>query len=214
MPMMIVFVQRFIAVFFSVLTLTLTAPAAAHDKVTKSIPIPIPIPQIGALFGGAFSLVDHDGRVRTDRDFHGRFILINFGYTNCPDICPTDLTTMASAIDTLGDHGDEVQPVFVTIDPARDTPQKLKEYLPNFHPRLIGLSGTEKQIRNVAKVYRIHRSKVIVEGALPEDYLATHSSMTFLMAPDGKFVTLFAYGTDPKFMANAIRKYLAVQPKS
>lgn len=159
-------------------------------------------------FGGPFELVDHQGRLRRDSDFRGSFLLIAFGYTSCPDICPTNLTIMATALDQLGTRGERVQPIFVTVDPARDTPAVLGDYVGHFHPRLIGLTGSEAQVRAAAKAYRVHRSKVILDPAAPEDYLVNHSSLTFLMAPDGGFVTLFPHDTDADTMAKAIAKYL------
>ena len=100
-----------------------------------------------ALFGGSFTLIDHEGRKRTDRDFSGRFVLIYFGYTYCPDICPTGLQTLSTALDLLGERAEKIQPLFVSVDPERDTPEMLKSYVVNFHPRLLGLTGSEQQVR-------------------------------------------------------------------
>jgi len=185
-------------------TVAISSPSSAHEKGVASPQLP----QLSTLFGGAFSLVDHDGRSRTDRDFLGKFQLINFGYMNCPDICPTGLTNLATALDSLEHAGNRVQPLFITIDPARDTPEKLKAYVRNFHPRLIGLTGSEAQIRKAAKAYRIHRSKVIVDNS-ETGYLATHTPTIFLMAPDGKFLTLFPHDTEPQFMVDTIRRHMA-----
>lgn len=157
------------------------------------------------LFGGPFSLIDQDGVRRTDMDFHGRHMLVYFGYTYCPDICPTGLATIAGALDLLGPAAESVQPVFVTVDPERDTPEVLKDYVAQFHPRLIGLSGSEAETQAVARAYRLHRAKVPVDGA---DYLVTHSSITYLMDGDGAFVTLFPHGTDAERMAKVLRTYL------
>lgn len=164
-----------------------------------------------SLFGGPFTLTDQDGHPRTDADFRGKFLLIFFGYTTCPDICPTDLTDIARALDRLPPKlAARVQPVFVTIDPARDTPALLKDYVANFSPRLIGLTGTEEQVRAAAKAYRVHRSKVVPEGAASADgYLMSHSTLTYLMGPDGRFVTLFPHDTPPEKMAATLSRYLA-----
>lgn len=159
-------------------------------------------------FGGPFSLTDHLGRPRSDKDFRGRFLLIYFGYTTCPDICPTNLQIMTEALARLGTQAEQVQPLFITIDPARDTVARLKGYVGHFDPRLIGLTGSEAQVRAVAKAYRVHRSKLVLADAGPEDYLVNHSSITFLMAPDGAFVTLFPHDTQAEAMAAAIAKYL------
>ncbi len=201
-------VTRRAVVALAFLAALATSPASvAHGPASNSPPAPA---DFSALFGGPFSLIDHDGRPRTQRDFAGRFLLVNFGYTNCPDICPLDLSTMAAALDMLGQTADLVQPVFITIDPARDKPAVLKEYVLNFHPRLIGLSGSEAQISGVAKAYRVHRSKLIVADAPAGDYLASHSSLTYLMARNGKFITMFPHGTKPEFMAAAIRRHVLI----
>ena len=167
----------------------------------------MPVRELPMLFGGAFTLVDKDGNTRTDQDFRGTYMLINFGYSNCPNICPTDLTTISTAVDMLGHQGERVQPIFITVDPERDTPERLKEYLFNFHPRLIGMGGSEAQIRAVAKVYRVHRGKIILDDTSAENYLATHSSLTYLMGPDGAFLTLFPHDTAPQLMADALRRH-------
>ena len=160
-------------------------------------------------FGGAFSLVDHDGKPRTDRDYRGNFLLVYFGYTYCPDICPTGLQTIAEALDALGKKASKVRPVFVSVDPARDTPEVLKDYVANFHPAMVGLTGTEAQVRAVARAYRVHRSKVITPDMKDDmDYLVNHTSITYLMGPDGSWKTLFPHGTSAEVMAKALRRYV------
>ena len=108
---------------------------------------------------GAFSLVDHTGRSVTHQDFLGRFMLIFFGYTHCPDICPTDLLVMSQALDMLGAAGERVQPIFITIDPERDTPRVMAEFVAHFHPRLVGLTGAPEQVAAAAEVYRVRYRK-------------------------------------------------------
>jgi protein SCO1/2 len=115
---------------------------------------------------------------------------------------------MAEAMDALGAEAARVQPLFVTIDPGRDTPPVLARFVPQFHPRLIGLTGDERSIAAVAKAYRVHRRKVLADPAGPEHYLIDHSSFTYLVGPDGHFVTLFPYGTAPAAMAVRIVDYL------
>ena len=177
--------------------------AAAGQKLPGDLPIS---------FGGPFSLTDHEGMARTERDFRGRFMLIYFGYTHCPDLCPTGLQTISEALDAIGSEAARIQPLFVSVDPARDTVELLRDYMGHFHPSLIGLTGTERQVRAVAKAYRIHRLKVVPEGATdPSDYLVTHSTITYLMGPDGKFVTLFPHDTQAAFMAKTLRKYVAAE---
>jgi protein SCO1/2 len=165
-------------------------------------------PALANLFSGGFELTDHNGLQRAAKDFRGRFMLIFFGYTYCPTICPTNLQHMAQALDQLGDKADRIQPIFITIDPARDTPAVLKDYVAKFGSRILGLTGSEPRIRKVAKSYRVHRRKVIPHGSTAEDYLVDHSSLTLLIGPDGKFRTLFPHNTTGDVMANRMEKYL------
>jgi protein SCO1/2 len=191
-------------------------PAATHDAHRKgAAPSPLAMDK---LFGGPFSLTDHDGVRRTDADYRGKYMLMFFGYTSCPAICPTDLQHMATALDLLGADAARVQPLFITVDPARDTPDVLKDYVANFGPRFVGLTGSEADIRKVARTYRIHRRKVVMDdmeahgeghGGHHVDYLVDHATLTFLMGPDGKFLTLFPHDTDGAVMAERLRTYLA-----
>lgn len=172
-------------------------------------PAPASPPPLPKLFGGPFSLTDHNGTPRTDKDFLGTFMLIYFGYTFCPDICPANLQHCANAMDALGDKARRITPIFISIDPARDTPMVLKEYVANFGERFVGLTGSETQIRAVSKAYRIHRRKVLPAGETDKaNYLVDHSSITYLMGPDGKFVTLFPHNTPGDEMAKRISTYL------
>ncbi len=160
-------------------------------------------------FGGPFALVDHAGRARSDKDFAGRFLLVVFGYPRCSNTCPTGLATMAAALDRLGGAGERVQPLFISVDPARDTPAELAAYVGRFHPRLIGLTGTEPAVAAAARAYRAHRRKVVpADSTAPDDYLVDHASLTFLIGPAGQWLTLFPHRTDAAVMAAAIRRYL------
>ena len=159
--------------------------------------------------GGPFSLLDHQGRERTDKDFRGRFLLVYFGYTNCPNICLSGLRALSEALVLLGEEADRVQPLFLTVDPARDKPKNLKRFIKLFHPRLVGLTGSESQVREVASAYRVYRAKVILPDAPKEDYLVTHTPNTYLMGPDGTFVALFPHDTEPEVLARALRRYLS-----
>ena len=166
--------------------------------------------------GGPFSLMDHRGQRVSDASFRGRYMLIYFGYGYCPDVCPTELATMASALDALAGQAAAIQPMFITIDPARDTPAFLADYVAQFHPRMIGLSGTADEIALAAKAYRVFYARAKSgDGA---DYLMDHSSFIYFMGPDGRYLTLFRRGADPKDMAAQIRRLMAagngVQSKS
>jgi protein SCO1/2 len=138
--------------------------------------------------GGPFTLTDQNGRLVSDQNFRGKYELLYFGYTFCPDVCPSTLNDIAGAMQKLGTKAADIQPVFITIDPRRDTPQVLKRYVAAFDPRLIGLTGTEQQIARVAREYRVyyapHRT-----GPGPDDYTMDHSSVIYLIGPDGHFLT-------------------------
>lgn len=162
----------------------------------------------GVRIGGPFSMVDHNGKPVSEADYKGRFRLMFFGYTYCPDVCPTTLQTIAEAMDLLGGQADRVAPLFVTVDPERDTPAVLKSYVEHFHRRLTGLTGSAAQAAAMAKTFAIYFKKVLPEGAAPEDYLMDHSAAIYLMGPDGRFVSHFSRDTEARAMADKIRKQL------
>lgn len=156
--------------------------------------------------GGPFALVDHTGRAVTDASFAGKFLLIYFGFTHCPDVCPTELQTIGVALDSLGGAGEAVQPLLISVDPARDTPENLAAYVPAFHPRLIGLTGSDEQVAAVAKAYRVYYAKT---PAGPDgNYNVDHTSFVYLMGPDGRLRSLFRAGASPEAVAREIRAQL------
>jgi cytochrome oxidase Cu insertion factor (SCO1/SenC/PrrC family) len=174
-------------------TLTASSPASVPGQIRVSGDVSI---------GGPFTLTDHDGRRVTEKDFAGRFMLIYFGYTFCPDVCPTELNTMALALDRLGTRV-RVVPVFITIDPKRDTPEALKTYLASFGPDFVGLTGSDADIAAVAKEYRVYYKQS--EGSDPGSYLMDHTSLLYLMGPDGRLAALFRTGATPEDIANGIK---------
>jgi protein SCO1 len=137
--------------------------------------------------GGPFTLEDGDGKPITDRDFRGQYMLVYFGYTFCPDVCPTTLTAVADAMDRLGPAASHVRPLFITIDPKRDTPSVVKQYAAAFGPEITGLTGTPDQIATVARAYRVYYAEHRT-GSGPGDYSMDHSSILYLMDPKGAFV--------------------------
>lgn len=156
--------------------------------------------------GGPFALVDQTGQTVTDQTYKGFYRLIYFGYTFCPDACPTELQVMAEAVDDLGQAGDKVQPIFITVDPERDTVKQLAGYVPSFHKRLVGLTGSPLQIAQVAKEYKVYYAKA--DGPDGKTYLMNHSSFVYLLDPAGKFLTVFPSDMDSEKMAAEIQKYM------
>lgn len=160
--------------------------------------------------GGPFSLVDPQGRTVTDADFRGRLMLVFFGYTYCPEVCPTELSTMALALDILGPAGEIVQPIFISVDPERDTAEAMADYAAAFHPRLIGLTGTAEQVAATAKVYHAVYMKVPLpsdESGDGDDYGVAHTASIYLVGPDGRMLAVFPRGLPPEDMAAEIRRF-------
>ena len=150
--------------------------------------------------GGPFALIDHNGKPRTDEDFRGKLMLVYFGFTYCPDICPTDLQNIGLALDQLGPAGEKIQPLFITVDPERDTAEHLEDYVPMFHPRLIGLTGDAAAIHAAAAAYRAYYAKVPLKG---DDYTVDHSSFIYMVGADGQYLGFFPPGTPPERIAES-----------
>ena len=166
----------------------------------------VPVVEIG----GPFALTDHEGQARTDADFAGQYRLVYFGYTYCPDICPTELSTIGQALDILADKdsgkAEAVTPIFISVDPERDTVDALADYVPHFHPRMVGLTGEIPAVKEVAKHYRVFFQKV--ESPEFADYLVDHSTYVFLMGPEGGYRTHFTHGTTAEEMAAAMSEWV------
>jgi cytochrome oxidase Cu insertion factor (SCO1/SenC/PrrC family) len=157
--------------------------------------------------GGPFKLVDQDGKVRTDTEFRGKLMLVEFGYTFCPDVCPLGLQLFADVLDQLGPDADNVQAVFITLDPARDTPAVLGPYIDHFSPRILGLTGSEADIAAVARAFRVYY-KLAADHATNPSYLVDHSAILYLMGRDGRFLTHFTHETPPERMVATLRERL------
>lgn len=162
-----------------------------------------------ALIGGPFTLVNQDGKTVTEKDFLGRYMLVFFGYTYCPDICPTELQVMTAALDQMGPAAKAIQPVFVSIDPERDTPEVVKSYVENFGGGLIGLTGTAEQVAQAAKAFRVYYAKAGQDAA---DYKMDHSTIIYLMGPDGTFVKHFTYTSDAAQLAQELKALVRTSP--
>ena len=162
------------------------------------------LPQVAAI-GGPFSLTDQNGRTVTDQDFKGSPFLVFFGFTHCPDICPTTMFEISEIFKKLGPAGERVRALFVTVDPERDTPKALKDYLSSFDPRIVGVTGDEAAIAAVAKAYRAYYKRVpLAEGG----YTMDHTAIIYLMGKDGRFVTPFSLKRTTDAAAAELRKYL------
>ncbi len=160
------------------------------------------------MIGGAFDLINQDGKPVKDSDYRGKYMLVYFGYTYCPDMCPTGLQSMAHALDLLGTDAAKVAPIYITVDPARDTATKLKEYVAQFHPQIEGLTGSDQQIATAAAAYQVYYVKG--EQVDEHDYVMDHSSLIYLMGTDGSFITTFPEEVDPQEIVKAVRK--AIKP--
>jgi protein SCO1/2 len=159
--------------------------------------------------GGAFELINQDGKLVKDADYRGKYQLVYFGYTYCPDMCPTGLESMAHALDQLGEDAAKVAPMFITIDPARDTAEKLKPYVAEFHPQIEGLTGSAQQVAAAAAAYQVYYAKG--ENVDEHDYVMDHSSLIYLMGPDGGFITTFPEDADPEAIVKAIRDQMSAK---
>jgi protein SCO1 len=158
--------------------------------------------------GGPFTLEDGNGHTVTDQSFRGRYLLVYFGYTFCPDVCPTTLNAVAAAFDKLGPRADKLQGLFITVDPARDTPAVVRDYAAAFSPHIEGLTGTDAQIAAVAREYRVYYAPQRTANS-GESYTVDHSSILYLMGPDGRFIVPIRTDQTGEAMAAEIEKHLS-----
>ncbi|MCY4239310.1 MAG: SCO family protein [Rhodospirillaceae bacterium] len=159
-----------------------------------------------ALVGGPFTLVDHTGTTRTNKDLLGKFAIVSFGFTHCPDICPTTVQTVSEALEALGPAAGRIQPVFITIDPERDTVERMKEYHEGFDRRFWMLTGSVAAIAKTAKAYKVgyRKMKATADGS----YQVNHTALIYLMGPEGQYMTHFPYSITPNKMAQQLRKWM------
>jgi len=165
---------------------------------------------------GEFTLVSADRNLVSDTDFRGKWLLIFFGYTHCPDVCPTSLGTMALIVDELGEAAGKLQPLFISVDPARDTPEIVAAYVSAFHPQIVGLTGSEEQVAAAARSHRAYYAKVPPSGdAEPtDDYAVDHSAHLYLMDPDGVYATVFSPTDTVDEIVNVIRARMSGKAES
>lgn len=162
--------------------------------------------------GGPFTLIDQSGNRRADTDFRGKLLLIYFGFSYCSDICPVDLQSMGAAIDQLGPAGDDVQPLFITINPEVDTPDELQAYVSLFHPRLIGLTGSSREIRRVASAYKVYSERS--QPLRRTDPNFDHSGLIYLLDKQGGYAGYFPPSTSPERIATVLRRQLGIVERS
>lgn len=156
--------------------------------------------------GGAFTLTNQEGKPVSDGDFRGKYMLLFFGFTNCPDLCPTTLLIMSQALEQLKDDASKVVPIFITVDPERDTPAQMKNFLSNFNPAIVGLTGTQEQIDKIQGDYKTYSLKVEDKDA-PGGHSFDHSGYVYLMDKQGKFLTVFTADSSPQTIAAKIKEY-------
>ena len=193
------------------IVLALLAPVSAKDESERSAAELMDVLMWNREpVGGPFVLVDHNGKTRTQADFHGKLMLVYFGFSYCPDVCPTDLQAIGLALDQLGTAREAVQPLFITLDPDRDTVQHLADYVPFFHPQLIGLTGDATSIRQAARAYKVYYAKAPRAGG--SDYTIDHSGYIYLMDRAGQYLGFFPPGTPPDRMADVIRPLADAAP--
>jgi protein SCO1 len=164
--------------------------------------------------GGPFALEQDDGRVVTLRDFRGQYLLIYFGYVHCADVCPMTLSAVADALDILGSKAADLRPVFITVDPRRDTPAIARAYALKFSPRILGLGGTEDQVNAVEKSYRVSSTMMESAAGNPADYAMSHTAALFLMGPDGRFLAPLSGLQGGPVLAQQLAEYLPRKPAS
>lgn len=203
--------NKFVIMFIIAAVLAACRPSPTQPPLSQA-------PLVGAKIGGPFTLIDQDGKAYSYEQDDGKFRIVYFGYTSCPDICTPDMQQLMAGLtqyeNTHPELGKTVQPLFITVDPKRDTPAILKQFVSAFHPRLVGLSGTEAQVAAAAKAFAVYFQKV--EGSVPDAYLMSHSQTPYLMGPDGKPLALMPVDTPntdanegaPKLVADELAKWV------
>jgi len=195
-------VRNWIAVAGLVAALMLSAcQPAPQPPVFQSTDI------TGADFARDFRLTDHNGQIRTLADFRGKVVAIFFGYTHCPDVCPTTLSDFSAALQQLGPLAERVQVIFVTVDPQRDTPDLLKQFVPAFNPGFLGMYTDAPTLQLLAKEYKVVYQKASIKSA--DDYLIDHSASTYVYDPQGRLRLLMPYGSSPDTIAHDLKALLA-----
>ena len=185
---------------------------AAGGNAPASAPRKIPaLTATGTQIGGSYSMVDQDGKPVTDETYHGHYLLYFFGFTNCPSVCPTEMSKITLALSIMGKKADNIKPVFVTTDPDRDTPAVVKEYISHFHPYFVGLTGTQDQVTHMEKLFKVYAAKV--DTGDPDNYQVDHSAYSYFFDTDGHFVDVFSADTSAQDMADRLLDIVAPSSK-
>ena len=190
------FVTLFLAMSLTLMMLQLSTPAHAKQSETA--------------IGGDFNLTDHNSKAFKLEQLRGKLVMLFFGYTYCPDICPTELATMAKLLKELGNDSDKVSALFISVDPGRDTPEKLKNYVPFFSPDLIGLTGTKDEIDKVTKAYRV-QTKIHSRKDNSDYYLVDHSANLYVIDGQGKLIHLIPFGLPKEHILNVLKEEISKQ---
>lgn len=192
--------------FFATLALTFLANFAwaQHDHHGAAAEAPAPV----AAIGGPFTLTDQHGKTVKDSDFRGKVMLVFFGFTHCPDICPVSVSTLSNVMTALGDKATNVAPIFITVDPKRDTQAAMKAYLANFDPRMVALTGEAKAIKQAADAYKVYFAADDAAKQKGGDYMVNHSGIIYMMGKDGSYVRHFSYDAAQDEIVAAIHEYL------
>ena len=161
--------------------------------------------------GGSFQLINHNGDVVSDKSYTGQYLIVFFGYTFCPDVCPNTLAKFSTVMDQLGEYSSRVTPLFITVDPVRDTFQVMNDYISNFHPRIEGLTGNEKQIEYIKKIYRVYGAKSKDNNGNLDDYIVDHSSLSYFMGTGGEYIDFFNYNMKPSRIVSKIKKIIGTK---
>lgn len=197
--------------FWSLIIAALTTPAVAHQSGGVTTLNPDAVATLPDAFpvklGGPFELIDHHGATRTDRDFPGQYLLVFFGYANCKSMCTVGLRRMTEAIEHLGESGNSIQPLMITVDPDNDTQEVMRQALPKIHPRLLGLTGSQEALAQAYSAYKIKPNNVGVDSE--GDMVINHTSYIYLVGPDGAFLTLIPPILASERMGEIILKYLS-----
>jgi len=190
----------------ALLWLALAAPLAGCEKLFSSKRPFNGIDVTGSNMGGELRLADHDGKARSLGQFRGKAVVVVFGFTHCPDVCPTALSDLSSAVKALGPDGERVQVLFVTVDPKRDLPELMRQFVPAFHPSFLGLTGDEEALAKVRKDFNVYAA--IREGSSPDNYSVDHSAQMFGFDPQGRIRLVWSPGALPKQIADDLRVLL------